>query len=396
MSATPISRSPDLKRLRDEGYHVEIRAEPAHLLVHDVPYVAPDRTVKRGTLVSTLALAGDITTTPDTHVVTFSGDTPCDQHGQPLTSVINGSQRQELAPGLVIDHTFSSKPPNGYPDYFAKMTTYANILTGYAEALDATATARTYPVVEDEDVTSVFNYLDTATSRSGIGAVTDKLNVPSVAIVGLGGTGSYVLDLIAKTPIQEIHLFDGDVLLQHGAFRSPGAPTIDTLRVKPFKVDYFKDLYRPLRGGIVTHPEYLDESNVDDLASMDFVFVCVDDGEARALIVDALERGSVPFIDVGMGVHETAGSLGGIIRITTSTESNREEARRHLPLRNADADNAYVSNIQIADLNALNAALAVIRWKKHCDFYRDLRGEHHSCYTIDGNLVTNESIADEA
>ncbi|CAN2525454.1 MULTISPECIES: hypothetical protein [Burkholderia] len=49
----------------------------------------------------------------------------------------------------------------------------------------------------------------------------------------------------------------------------------------------------------------------------------------------------------------------------------------------------YASNIQVADLNALNAVLAVIKWKKLRGFYRDLDREHHSTYTTDGNLLLN-------
>ena len=394
MSPTPISRSPDLKRLRDDGYDVEVRADPAYLLIKDVPYVDTARTVRRGTLVSTLQLAGDVTTTPDTHVVTFIGDTPCDHHGEPLTKIINSSNHQALAGGLEIDHTFSSKPPGGYPDYHAKMTTYINILLGHAEVIDPTATAQTYPVIGNDDLGTVFRYLDTASSKAGIGEVTSKLTVPAVAIVGLGGTGSYVLDLIAKTPVEELHLFDGDIFLQHGAFRSPGAPSINTLQAKPFKVDYFAALYGNMRDGIVPHPEYIDEANVHLLGAMDFAFVCVDDADARAVVVSALEAVNVPFIDVGMGVHEVNGSLGGIVRTTTSTGPDREAAHHHLPLKKADAHNDYVHNIQIADLNALNAALAVIKWKKLLGFYRDLEREHHSCYTIDGNRLTNESRTD--
>jgi hypothetical protein len=45
------------------------------------------------------------------------------------------------------------------------------------------------------------------------------------------------------------------------------------------------------------------------------------------------------------------------------------------------------------DLNALNACLAVIRWKRLYGFYRDLEGEHHSLYTIDGNHLLNEDHA---
>ncbi len=52
----------------------------------------------------------------------------------------------------------------------------------------------------------------------------------------------------------------------------------------------------------------------------------------------------------------------------------------------------YSRNIQIADLNALNAALAVIKWKKFCGFYRDLACERFTTYAIDGNKLINEDI----
>jgi hypothetical protein len=35
----------------------------------------------------------------------------------------------------------------------------------------------------------------------------------------------------------------------------------------------------------------------------------------------------------------------------------------------------------------LNAALAVIKWKKIRGFYRDLEHEHHCSYTTDGNML---------
>jgi|SRR5580658_332108 len=69
MSQKPISRSSDLSRLRNEGYDLEIRSD--HLLVKDIPYVAQGKVVKRGTLVTPLKLAGDITVKPDNHVALF-------------------------------------------------------------------------------------------------------------------------------------------------------------------------------------------------------------------------------------------------------------------------------------------------------------------------------------
>ena len=78
-----------------------------------------------------------------------------------------------------------------------------------------------------------------ASSRAGIVEFAKRLEQERIAIVGLGGTGSYVLDLLAKTRIGEIHLFDGDDLLSHNAFRSPGAVSVEELNTRPKKVDYY-------------------------------------------------------------------------------------------------------------------------------------------------------------
>ena len=107
------------------------------------------------------------------------------------------------------------------------------------------------------------------------------------------------------------------------------------------------------------------------------------------MIFDKLGEAGVPFIDVGMGVHLGDGSLRGILRVTTSTVEKREHVEGKVPFTGSGG-NDYSTNIQIADLNALNAALAVIKWKKLFGFYNDLEGEQSSTYTIDGNVLTNE------
>jgi len=197
---------------------------------------------------------------------------------------------------------------------------------------------------------------------------------------------------VAKTPVGEIHLFDGDTFSQHNAFRSPGAPSIEDLRAKLNKAVYFKMQYEKMHCGIVAHAEYINASNVVELRDMEFVFLCIDRGGEKRSIVAKLDEYGIPFIDVGMGIQATGDSLGGILRVTTSTP----EMRNHLcengkiPFSEGDADNDYAQNIQVADLNALNAALAVIRWKKYFGFYRDLEKEHFSTYTIDGNQLMNE------
>jgi len=224
-----ISRSPDLGRLAADGYEVDIVG--SYLVIRNVPYVDAARQVQRGSLVTALTLAGDTTTRPGDHTTLFSGELPCDVSGNGLVHILASSVHQDLGGGLLVDHYLSSKPAVGfYVDYYEKMTTYLAIISGPAEAIDPDATARTFRVIENEDPGSPFVYLDTATGRARIGAISRKLELRRVGIVGLGGTGSYILDLVAKTPVEVIHLFDGDVFLSHNAFRSPGAASVAELR----------------------------------------------------------------------------------------------------------------------------------------------------------------------
>lgn len=388
-----INRSPDLKSLMDDGYEIDIMS--GHLVIFNVPYVNGQKQVKRGVLVSTLDLAGDITTTPSTHVAMFAGEHPCDREGRELKKIKHQSKQQEIGDSLVIDHSFSSKPPGGYKDYHHKITTYVAIISSHAAAIDPSATAQTRRVIEPDDPDSVFKYIDTSSSRAGITAVTSKSELDNVAILGLGGTGAYILDLIAKVPVRKIHLFDGDDFLQHNAFRSPGAPSVEELKAIPKKVHYHAGRYRPMRRGIVAHDFYIDASNVDVLEGMDFVFLCVDRGDVKRPIIEKLEELGIPFVDVGMGIELVDGQLLGIVRVTTSTAEKREHVRdkKRIGLSGGDVDGVYSQNIQIAELNALNAALAVIKWKKLFGFYRDLDREHFCTYTLDGNLIINEDQA---
>jgi len=382
-----ISHSPDLKRLRDDGYDIEIRAD--HLLVKQVPYVTAERAVARGILVSDLTTSGSTTAPNPYHVVWFVGSIPCDNHGRILNEIISQPTGMPVGGNLMASCSFSRKPADGYPDYYAKMTGYVNILLGYAQAIDPTVTARVFPPILTNDDESVFRYLDSASSRAQISAITEKLKLGKVAIIGLGGTGSYILDLIAKTPTEQIHLYDGDILYTHNVFRAPGAASIDELDAAPKKVEYFQRKYDSLRRNIIAHPVYVDESNINELRDMNFVFLAMDGGTSKKHTIKKLEEFDIPFIDTGIGVYRADNSLGGQVRTTTSVSGHRQHVWERVSFAD-EADNEYEENIQIADLNALNAIIAVIKWKKLVGFYVDLGQEYSSTYVIGRNRLLNE------
>lgn len=387
MSQQLINLSPDLKRLKDEGYEVEIQG--AFLVINNVPYVNSNKVVCRGRLVSDLNLAGNITVRPQSHVVSFCGDFPCKKDGSPIESIRHQTANQTLAEGLNINHSFSNKPPAGYVDYHEKMTRYIQILSDQARAIDIHATAQTYKVIETPNEDTVFMYEDTNSSRANIQHLSNKFRSQKIGIIGLGGTGAYGLDMISKTPVAEIHLFDGDDFLSHNAFRAPGAAPITKLREKVKKTDYFKTVYSEMHKKIFSHPEYITEANIHLLNDLDFVFICIDKGEIKKKIFEHLEKAGVTFIDTGIGINTLENALLGTIRVTTSTNGHRD----HIPKRvsfSDSADGIYSSNIQVADLNALNATLAVMKWKKLSGFYQDLEKEFHSTYDINVNMLLSE------
>jgi hypothetical protein len=393
MSTIQIDRSPDLLRLRKEGYNIQV-SDAAYLLVHDVKYVNSKREICSGVLASSLKLAGDITVPPENdHTAKFVGEYPCDSAGNALTVLTHASGSYPVGNGLIASHSFSRKPGRDYVDYYEKITAYDAILAKHVAAIDPYATSRTGRVIEPEDDNSPFNYLDTWSAGADIPAATAKLAEEAVAIIGLGGTGSYVLDLIAKTPVRKIHLFDGDRFLTHNAFRAPGAPSLEELRLQPLKVEHFSAIYSRMHRGIVPHPFYLTDKNLGELDGMSFVFICMDSGVAKQAIVKHLEAKGIPFADVGMGLTSKRDTVRGTLRMVLSLQDNRDTARARISFANDDANNEYDKNIQVADLNALNACLAVIAWKKTKGFYFNLSRERYVSYVVSGGLLIKGDIA---
>lgn len=390
MSQQLINHSPDLKRLRDEGYQIEVRG--GYLLVHHVPFVDQNKQIQFGTLVSTLMLIGNIRTgAPDTHVIHFVGDNPCEIDGSVISSIQHSNGVSVLNNQITVNRSFSNKPANGYPDYYEKIKRYADIISAPAKYLDPSVTEKTFQVIADSTCDTVFQYIDTNASRANIEVINAKLEGQRVAVIGLGGTGAYILDLVAKTPVKEIHLFDGDSFDQHNAFRSPGAASLNDLNENPQKANYYQRLYSNMHKFIHVHAYYVRKENLQELNEMDYVFVCVDKNAARKMITDYLVRMGVAFSDVGLGVNVVDDKLTGAVRVTSANRGKSD----HLPLRifsEDSGDNDYVTNIQIAELNALNAVLAVLKWKKFSGFYVDLENEHHCSYSIGVSKIFNEDV----
>jgi hypothetical protein len=364
MSRRLFDRSADLRRLVEDGYSVVV--EGGELLVLLVPYVDEGGRVALGTTRIPLVLAGERTVAPVAHQSWFDGGRPCDARGRPLEGFRSGGGRRMLClrPGdreFLNFHEFAV----AHVEYVAR----------HARAVDPTASARrgagaAVPATASD---GPFVYSDVASARYRIVGWSDRLAGLSIGIVGLGGTGGYVLDLVAKTPVAAIHLFDDDVFLQHNAFRAPGAASIEDVAAGMSKVHYFATVYGRMHAGIVPHRVRFGPVMARPLQELDFVFLCIDDAGAKPSIVRALESVGVPFVDSGIGLFETERGLGGIVRTAASRGCPPEAAPASgaVPGGPGSVEDPYAFHAQVADLNALAASLSVLRWKRRFGFYAD-------------------------
>jgi hypothetical protein len=393
MSSTLFDRNPALQRLRDEGFDIALSASNNHLLVRGVPYLVSAQEVRYGILVAPLEFSGDLVNPPRDHVLYFIGEQPCDLRGNQIAGIMNASPPRDVDTGLRVDRTFSGRPAERFADEYEKITAYVLILEGPAQAIDHRVTARTFPPYEMTPNQSVFRYADTASSRAKTTALSQRLEAEQVAIVGLGGTGSYVLDFLAKTPIKVLHVFDGDIFSSHNAFRAPGAASLDALRGRPTKVAHHKQMYENMRHEVVAHDYAVTSLNVAELEAMDFVFLCIDGGPVKRTIVEHLVAKGIPFIDTGMGLDSEGTTISGLITTTTSTPEKSDHLGARISFADAGDDDEYGGNIQVAELNALNAAIAVIKWKKLRGYYAATRSEHFTVYTLSEGSLINEDDA---
>ena len=118
------------------------------------------------------------------------------------------------------------------------------------------------------------------------------------------------------------------------------------------------------------HTHRVDQGNVEQLSEFNYVFVAVDDGPSRQLICQACDGFGVAFVDVGMGLNKGNAGLYGFIRTAGGAVGDFQKLNgsHYLPSENP-VDNEYRRQPQIAELNALNAAMAVVRFKQHIGFF---------------------------
>jgi hypothetical protein len=193
-----------------------------------------------------------------------------------------------------------------------------------------------------------------------------------------------------RTRIPQIRLFDFDPFHIHNAFRSPGRA--DESEFDKAKTDVYLSRYENFRTGLTVSRKSIDTSCSDELNGVTFAFVCVDKGSSRREIFDVLISKGIPFIDVGMGLNRKKGPIDGMLRATYySIELGQTVRDKNLaPLVDAP-DDVYRTNIQIAELNALNACIAVLKFKQLRGFYFEDTPYYHLTFKIGDATIIGDS-----
>lgn len=133
-----------------------------------------------------------------------------------------------------------------------------------------------------------------------------------VAIIGLGGGGSHIVQQLAHIGVGDFFVVDPDMAEISNLNRLVGATYDDILEKRP-KVVISERVIRgvnPKAKVISFKRDWKDIS--EHLRDLDVIFGCVDTFKDRNELENYARRYMIPFIDIGMDVHKE----NGIFRIT--------------------------------------------------------------------------------
>ena len=257
----------------------------------------------------------------------------------------------------------------------------SDLVHRYAKQIIGSVSAAGYSQTTFLTMPGPFKIPNTFEARAGIGPVQDRIRHQRLAIIGLGGTGAYLLDLIAKTPVKEVHLLDSDDVEWHTFMRAPGAPTVEEMQScrtgSLRKVDYYRSKYSSLREGIYPHAVRVDSPATlsEFLAAhpIDYAFVCIDqategDSPRQDVVYRALSVAGVPFIDSGVSITVENGAVRGAVT-TSAYDVGSMGWKNAIPNARIEGNVPGYRNVQLPEVNALAASLAVMEWRRRTEQY---------------------------
>ena len=138
------------------------------------------------------------------------------------------------------------------------------------------------------------------------------LREASVAIVGLGGTGSIIAHQLAHLGVRELLLVDHDVVDESNLNRLLGTKPSD---VGKSKVDVAKAAVlaiNPRAQCEAINGDVVDAEVAVKLLDVDFIFSCTDSMASRAVINQLAYQYLIPVIDMGVAIRLADGKISSV------------------------------------------------------------------------------------
>ena len=251
---------------------------------------------------------------------------------------------------------------------------------------------------------------DDLRNRQAFGAGTvSLLRGLRVAGIGCSGTGSIVIEQLARLGVGEFVLIDPDIIEIKNLNRILNATRGDAEREMP-KVLVAKRTIDALGRGQTVLPLQINLDSVEAVhrvAECDVIFGCVDTAEGRNLANRIAAYYVIPYIDVGVrlvadgkdGVESVAGAVhyckpGGLTLLErgaiTTEQIRAEELLRTDPVRYRELRRQrYIMGVDedrpaVISINAFFAALAVNEFLARVHLFRNVENSESS--TVRGDL----------
>ena len=247
---------------------------------------------------------------------------------------------------------------------------------------------------------------------------TEMLRRLAVAIVGCSGTGSPVVEQLARLGVGKLILVDPDRVEEKNLNRILNA-TMDDAIAGRFKVDVAAKAVTRMGLGtevIPVHENIVNPAVVKLLAESDVAFGCMDGAEGRNLLNRLATFYCIPYFDVGVrleadgsgGISQICGSVnylqpGGSSlvsrKVITPEEIGAEGLRRTDPAGYAEQVKArYIRGVQedrpaVVSVNMHYASLAVNEFLARLHPYRD---DGNSGFSWFGSSLTQARFFQEA
>ena len=195
-----------------------------------------------------------------------------------------------------------------------------------------------------------------------------------VAIIGLGGVGAWIADIVVKADPREVHGWDHDCIEPKNILRMPGGldPNVWTGRTK---ADWFQETYSLIHTNVHGHNVRVLLENVQEvIGGTTFAFVAVDEADDRMMICEVLAKAGIPFVVAGLSLVRKDKQVKISMRIVTA-HVGVPSWREAIPQVGQAGQDDYGS-LELPDVYSMTAGLAVQSWRKvRGQFWQEQREE---------------------